>query len=185
MAESNSLCAILLTVARQERIEAILDPGCQIVAMSEEVGTALALLYDPSVQLNMVAANGGVDRSLRLVCNIPFLIGDITLYLQVHILRLPAYDILLGQPFNTLTQSVVRNYSDENQSITIQDLNSPRTVTVPTIAHDSQRFADRRMRSHPITTDFKNSWQPISRYVTPILLHFLLSFPTQTRMHLA
>ncbi len=148
------LCAILPTVARQERIEAILDPGCQIVAMSEEVGTALMLPYDPSVQLNMVATNGGVDRSLGLAHNIPFLIGDITLYLQVHILWSPAYDILLGQPFDMLTQSIVRNYSDENQSITIQDPNSPRTTTIPTIARDSQRFVDRCMCSCPITTDF-------------------------------
>ena len=132
----------------------ILNPGCQIVVMSEEVGTALALLYDPSVQLNMVAANGGIDWLLRLVCNVPFLIGNITLYLQVHILRSPAYDILLGRPFDMLTQSIVRNYSDENQSITIQDPNSPRTTTIPTIARDSQRFVDRCMCSCPITTDF-------------------------------
>ncbi len=57
MAESNLLCVILPMVAGQEQIEAILDPRCQIVMMSEEVGTTLVLLYDPSVQLNMVATN--------------------------------------------------------------------------------------------------------------------------------
>ncbi|SRR6266702_513815 len=47
--ESNALCPVLPVVDSQERIEAILDPGCQIVAMSEEVCNALALTYDPTV----------------------------------------------------------------------------------------------------------------------------------------
>src|SRR6266404_8936344 len=119
--------------------------------MSEEFCTALALPYDPAVTLNMIAANGGVDQSLGIARNVPFLIGDITLFFQVHILWSPAYDILLGRPFDMLTQSVVRNFRDENQSVTIKDPNSPRTTTVPTIARDSQCFADRRTRLCPIT----------------------------------
>ena len=43
VAESNTLRAILPTVDRQDKIEAILDPGCQVVAMSEEVCNALAI----------------------------------------------------------------------------------------------------------------------------------------------
>ena len=91
----------------QERVEAILDPGCQVVAMSEEVCNTLTLHYDPTVRLNMVSANSGVDQSLGLAHNMPFSVSDITVYLQVHILRAPAYNILLGQPFDILTQSVV------------------------------------------------------------------------------
>jgi hypothetical protein len=131
-AESNSLRAILPVIDNMEKVEAILDPGCQIVAMSEEVCVALAIPYDPSIRLNMVSANGGVDRSLGLAWNVPFLIGDITLYLQVHVLRSLAYDILLGRPFDILTQSVVCNYRDENQTITIVDPDTSKTVTVPT-----------------------------------------------------
>ena len=113
-AESNVLRAILPVIDGQDRVEAILDPGCQIVAMSEEVSNALALPYDPTVRLNMVSANRGIDQSLGLARNVPFLVGDIVLYLQVHVLCAPAYDILLGRPFDVLTQSVVRNFSDEN-----------------------------------------------------------------------
>ncbi|KAF8258332.1 hypothetical protein EI94DRAFT_1622905, partial [Lactarius quietus] len=141
--ESNSLRAILPIVDNQEKIEAILDPGCQIVAMSEEVCNALALPYNPNVRLNMVSANGGVNQSLGLAKNVPFLVGKITLYLQVHILRLPAYDILLGRPFNILTQSIVRNYQDENQTIMISDPNTSKKATVPTIACGSFCFAEK------------------------------------------
>jgi hypothetical protein len=143
-AESNALRAILPVVDGQDRVEAILDPGCQIVAMSEEVSTALALSYDPTIRLNMVSANGGIDQSLGLSRNVPFLVGDITLYFQVHVLRAPAYDILLGRPFDVLTQSVVRNYTNEAQTVTIIDPNTGKQATVPTIARGSFRFADRR-----------------------------------------
>jgi hypothetical protein len=152
--ESNALRAILPLVDGQERVEAILDPGCQIVAMSEEVCNALALAYDPTIRLNMISANGGINQSLGLARNVPFLVGDITLYLQVHILRSPAYDILLGRPFDILTQSVVRNYRDENQTVTIKDPNTGKSVTVPTIARGSHRFAERRAPQKQSSTGF-------------------------------
>ena len=105
--ESSALRAILPVVNGQDKIEALLDPGCQIVVMSEEVCNALALHYNPTIHLNMMSANGSIDQSLGLACNVLFLIGNIMLYLQVHILRNPAYNILLGRPFDVLTQSVV------------------------------------------------------------------------------
>ena len=141
--ESSLLCAILPIIDGQERVEAILDPGCQIVAMLEQVSTALALYYDLTIRLHMVSANGGVDQLLGLACNVPFLVRTITLYLQVHVLHTPAYDILLGHPFDILTQSVVRNFADENQTITILDPNTGRKATVPTIPRGTFRFAER------------------------------------------
>ena len=154
-AESNVLRAILPVIDGQDRVEAILDPGCQIVAMSEEVSNALALPYDPTIRLNMVSANGGIDQSLGLARNVPFLVGDIVLYLQVHVLRALAYDILLGRPFDVLTQSVVWNFSDENQTVTILDPNTGRKATVPTIQRGSFRFAERCARKCPVhSADF-------------------------------
>jgi hypothetical protein len=153
-AESNALRAIMPLVDGQDKIEAILDPGCQIVAMSEEVCIALALAYDPTIRLAMVSANGGVDQSLGLARNVPFLVGDITLYLQVHVLRAPAYDILLGRPFDVLTKSVVRNFADENQTVTILDPNTNRKATVPTIPRGSFRFAERRKQAAHKDADF-------------------------------
>ena len=153
-AESRALRAILPVVDGQDKVEAILDPGCQVVAMSEEICNALALHYDPTIRLHMMSANGGVDQSLGLARNVPFLVGDITLYLQIHVLRAPAYDILLGWPFDVLTQSVVRNYANENQTVTIKDPNTGRKATVPTIPRGSFRFADRRPKKSPEQQDF-------------------------------
>jgi hypothetical protein len=67
----------------------------------------------------------------------------ITLYLQVHILHSPTYDILLGCPFDILTQSVICNFCNKNQTITIKDPNSGKSATIPTVARGSHCFAER------------------------------------------
>ncbi|OSX66159.1 hypothetical protein POSPLADRAFT_1133345 [Postia placenta MAD-698-R-SB12] len=131
--DSNAIRSIIALVDNKEQIECIVDPGSQIVAMSEEVCLGLNLLFDPTIQLNMQSANGEVDRSLGLIRNVPFRIGEIVLYLQAHVIRNAAYDILLGRPFDVLTQSVVKNFADENQTITILCPNTGETVTIPTI----------------------------------------------------
>jgi len=141
-AESRALCSILLVVDRQDKVEAILNPGCQVVAMSEEVCNVLALHYDPTIRLHMVSVNGSINQALGLVHNIPFLIGDITLYLQVYVLYAPSYYILLGRPFDVLTQSIVRNYTGKNQIVTIIDPNTGWKATIPTIPCGSFHFID-------------------------------------------
>ena len=131
--ESSALRSIFPLVDHQQHIESIIDPGSQIVAMSEEVCMELCLIYNPTIILNMQSANGEVNRSLGLARNVPLQIGDITLYIQIHIIRNPAYDILLGQPFDILTESIVRNFVNEDQTLTIRDPNTGLRATIPTV----------------------------------------------------
>ena len=100
--------------------------------MSEDTCHELSLVYDPMIRLNMQSANGSTDWSLGLARNVPFTIGSITLYMQVHIIGSPAYDILLGRPFDILTESIVRNFANEDQTITITDPNTGQRYTIPT-----------------------------------------------------
>ncbi|KAJ7360673.1 hypothetical protein DFH08DRAFT_1030769 [Mycena albidolilacea] len=137
--ESSAIRSILPTVDNRQVVESIVDGGSQIIAMSEAVCHELGLPYDPRIVLKMQSANGSVSPSLGLARNVPFTIGDITLYLQVHVVRNPAYDILLGRPFDVLTQSVVRNFADENQTITICDPNTGKVTTVPTVPRGPPR----------------------------------------------
>ena len=130
--ESSALCTILPLINHNQYIESVLDPGSQVIAMSEATCHALALIYDPHIHLHMQSANREVDETLGLTHNVPILIGDITLYVQFHIVRNPAYNVLLGRPFNILVDSIVWNYSNKDQMITIHDPNSGRIVTVPT-----------------------------------------------------
>ncbi|THH11446.1 hypothetical protein EW146_g8045 [Bondarzewia mesenterica] len=59
--ESSALRSILPLVDHQQRVESIVDPGSQIIAMFEEVCNELALIYDPDIVLNMQSANGVIN----------------------------------------------------------------------------------------------------------------------------
>jgi hypothetical protein len=137
--DSSAVRSIFSLVDNSQKKECILDPGCQIVAMSEETCHDLGLAYDPRIKLHMQSANGNLDWSLGLARNVPFLIGTITLYMQVHVIRSPAYDILLGRPFDILTESIVRNFANEDQTITINDPNTGQRATVPTLPRGTSR----------------------------------------------
>ena len=130
--ESSALCTILPLINHNQYVESVLDPSSQVIAMSEATCHALALIYDPCIHLRMQSANREVDETLGLARNVPILIGDSTLYVQFHIVRNPAYDVLLGRPFNILVKSIVQNYSNKDQTITIHDPNSGRIAMVPT-----------------------------------------------------
>lgn len=130
--ESAALRAVVPRVNGELDVESILDPGCQVVCASEAVWNALGLPYDPTITITLQSANGGLDSSLGLMRDVPFDFGGITVLLQVHVVRDPAYDILLGRPFDVLTESVLKNFKNEDQHLTIQDPNSEAKVTLPT-----------------------------------------------------
>jgi len=132
--ESGAVRSIHALIDNSQRKECIMDPGCQIVSMSEITCHELGLAYDPSIVLHMVSANGNVNPSLGLARNVPFQIGSITFYMQVHVVRAASYEILLGRPFDILTESIVRNFANQDQTITIRDPNTGRRSTVPTLA---------------------------------------------------
>jgi hypothetical protein len=130
--DSTAIRSIYSLICSTQKIECTVDPGCQIIAMAETECHSLGLAYDPRIRLNMESANGTFDWSLGLARNVSFKISDITLYFQVHIIRSPSYSVLLGRPFDVLTESVIRNFANEDQTITITDPNSGKKSTIPT-----------------------------------------------------
>ncbi|KAG5348732.1 hypothetical protein C0989_008585 [Termitomyces sp. Mn162] len=93
--ESQSLRTVMMLIDNKEEVECIHDSGSQIISMSAEIASDIGLSYDPNIVLNMQSANGTMDRSLGLARNVPCTIGDVTVYLQIHVLRSPTYDIIL------------------------------------------------------------------------------------------
>ena len=113
--------------------EAILDSGSQIVSMAEEVARELGLTWDPNVTINMQSANRTVDKTLGLARNVRFSLGGIDVYLQVHIIKKPAYRVLLGRPFEVVTRSTTKNEEDGSQTLILTDPNDKtRKVVLPT-----------------------------------------------------
>jgi Aspartyl protease len=139
--DSHSLRSIMMLIDNKEEIECVLDPGSMIIAISEACCNNLGLLYDPTFRLHMESANGEVDESLGLARNVPFSIGPVTLFLQLHVVRSPAYDILLGRPFDVLTQSVIKNYQNEDMTLTIEDPNAHKVCTIPTLRRGPPRYS--------------------------------------------
>ena len=116
-----------------EAIECVLDPGSQIVAISEGLCDTLHLVYNPAHTLGMESANGSVNRSLGVAEDVPFVIAgsDITLYLQVHVMRDAAYGVLLGRPFDTLASTIVETGADGTHRLTLRCPNTGRVAVVP------------------------------------------------------
>ncbi|KAF8229176.1 hypothetical protein L208DRAFT_1482990 [Tricholoma matsutake] len=131
--ESHSIRSVIMNINGRNPVENIVDPGSSIIAMLEEVCHKLGLAYNPSIHIPLQSANGGIDQSLGLAWNIPCKVGSITLYMQIHIIHDPAYDILLRRSFDSLTESTVKNYQNEAQTITIFDPNSTQSCAIPTI----------------------------------------------------
>lgn len=135
--ESDSLRTIYPVINGNGTRECVLDGGSQIVSMDKEIALSLGVSWDPDIRIYMQSANKQVEKTEGLARNIPFLFNDITIYLQVHIIRNPAYDVLLGRPFDTLTQSQINNATDGGQTVTVTDPNSGRRCTLPT--HSKER----------------------------------------------
>uniref|UniRef100_A0A8H7XUK8 Peptidase A2 domain-containing protein n=1 Tax=Psilocybe cubensis TaxID=181762 RepID=A0A8H7XUK8_PSICU len=129
--ETKQLRSLWPKINGVEEIKAIMDSGSQIVSMSEEVALRTGLSWDPNVTINMESANKTINHMLGLARNVPFTFGGITIYLQVHVIRNPAYTILLGRTFDSLTRSNVQTEHDGSATICIEDPNTGRKAVVP------------------------------------------------------
>jgi hypothetical protein len=130
--ESSSLRALHPIINGNGMEEALLDGGSQIVSMAKDVAVRLKVPWNPEIVIHMQSANRQLEKMLGLARNVPFLFGDITVYLQVHIINNPAYKVLLGRPFDTVCESEVKNSRDGDQLITITDPNTGQRCTLPT-----------------------------------------------------
>ncbi|KAG5640683.1 hypothetical protein DXG03_007541 [Asterophora parasitica] len=156
--ESHSLWSILMCIDAWEQVKCIVDSGCQIITMSEEVCHDLHICYDPTVILHMQSANGTVNPSLGLARNVPCTIGNITLYLQIHVIWNPAYDILLGRPFDILICSLVKTHLANKTIITITDPNTHVVTSIPLFT-----YGQHRRQPKPPTKSKAQSFQILSR----------------------
>lgn len=142
--ESQSLRSVYPLVNGMNVEESVTDGGSQIVSMAEKVAKELGIAWDPDIKIHMQSANNQIEMTLGLARNVPFLFGDITVYLQVHIINEPAYRVLLGRPFDVLTESIVHNSADGGQTITIKDPNTGRRSTLPTYTRGSDPMISKR-----------------------------------------
>lgn len=152
--ESHALKALHPVINGTGKEESLLDGGSQIVSMAQATAVRLGIAWDPGVVIHMQSANKQVEKTLGLGRNVPFRFDDITVYLQVHIMASPAYKVLLGRPFEVLTELETKNAKDGSQLITIKDPNDGRRCTMPTYDRGQSPSISKRL---PSETDFRTS----------------------------
>ena len=138
--ESQSLRAIYPTINGVVEYECVVNGGLQIVSMALKVAQELGLSWDPDIKIQLQSANKTVDHSMGLAKNVSFLFGMIMIYLQVHIIRDPAYQVLLGRPFDVIMESNIQNLADGRQIITLRDPNSGVVSTLTTFEHGKPKY---------------------------------------------
>ena len=151
--ESNALRALHPLINGNGTEEALLDGGSQIVSMAKEVAVRLKIPWNPEIVIHMQSANRQLEKTLGLARNVPFLFGEITVYLQVHIISNPAYKVLLGRPFDAVCESEIKNCKDGDQLITITDPNSNQRCTLPTYIRGQKP----EILKKPVESTFLNS----------------------------
>ncbi|OBZ78510.1 hypothetical protein A0H81_02120 [Grifola frondosa] len=146
--ESHALRSINGLVDNKEDVEGIIDPGSQIISMSEEDSYTT-----PPYALTMQSANGEVDQSLGLVRNVPFQVSDIVLYLQIHVIRQAAYDILLGRPFDVLTESVIQDTTDNRTHF------PPRQDSTSAFVTQKKKYKPVALKVRPVLATLPNRFR--------------------------
>ena len=83
-----------------------------------------------SIQLQ--STNGSLSRTCGLAKNVPFTLGDVTVLLQAHVMDVVLYKILLGRPFDIITENTIVNNREGNQTINITCPNTGTRAAIPT-----------------------------------------------------
>ncbi|KAL0563794.1 hypothetical protein V5O48_018270 [Marasmius crinis-equi] len=130
---SEALRSVYPTINRtNEEIECILDGGSQIIAMDTMIAVGLGINWDPDTTIFMQSANGQLKRTKEMARNVPFVFGDVTVYLQLHIIDGAPYHVLLGRPFDVVTESEIKNHADGFQELIITCPDPHHRATVGT-----------------------------------------------------
>ena len=132
--ESVALRTVFPVINKSARAEVLLDTGSQICSMDADVARNLGLAWDPDVVIHLQSANRTVEKTLGLARNVEFDFGGVTAYIQLHIIRRPAYSVLLGRPFDVAMSSEVSNSTNGDQILTLKDPNTGKRLTIPTFA---------------------------------------------------
>src|SRR5271155_1596828 len=131
--ESVGLRAVYPLINGEGKIESLLDGGSQIVSMAEDTAIELKIAWNPEITVHMESANKSLEETLGLA-----IFGHIVVYLQVHIIRDPAYKVLLGRPFDSVTESLVKNEKDGSQTLTLTDPNTGERYAMSTYERGKQ-----------------------------------------------
>ena len=101
------------------------------VSCTTEVAAANKMTWNLLLSIQLQSTNGSLFRTCGLAKNMLFTLEDVTVLLQVHVMDMAPYKILLGRPFNTITENMVVNNCEGNQTINITCPNTEARAAIP------------------------------------------------------
>lgn len=119
-------------INRSGRKESLLDGGSQIASMSLKTALELGISYDPNFTITMESADKSRTQTLGLARNVRFDFEGIIYYLQLHILKNPAYEVLLGRPFEVVSEISLHSTANGDVIATIEDPGTGKKLTSTT-----------------------------------------------------
>jgi hypothetical protein len=159
---SDGLRSVYPKINDTAEIESILDGGSQIVAMELMIAVGLGLTWDPDTVIHMQSANGQLKRTKGLARNVPFDFGDLKVYLQIHVIDNVPYQVLLGRPFDVLTEAQVQNFADGYQEMTIKCPNTGARSTIGTYPRGQGKKIQERKEHY----ELKDQTRPVAPQLT-------------------
>lgn len=132
------LRTITVGIPGVEEVEAVLDEGCQIIAVSKKVWEKSGLPLRSDHVMSMESANAQTNDTLGLLPDLPVTIGGHTFYVQCQVIDNAPYQMLMGRPFMTFTQASTRHFLNGDSHITLVDPNTQAVLTIPTHTRDRE-----------------------------------------------
>jgi hypothetical protein len=111
---------------------AIIDSGCQIIIMRLDIWEKLSLPPLPDHIMVLESANGKSNATKGMLPRVMFRVGDIQLPCPVQVIEEAPFEVLLGQPFTTLAEANIQEFSNGEMHVTLKDPSTRLVQQFPT-----------------------------------------------------
>ncbi|ESK81580.1 hypothetical protein Moror_11149 [Moniliophthora roreri MCA 2997] len=106
--------------------------GSQIICIDKEEVIGQGIMWDPATYIHMQSVNGSLNQTQGLARNVLLMIGSITIYGQLHVIKQAPYKMLLGRLFDVLTKMCAQTFEDSRMDITLMCPNTWKQITMGT-----------------------------------------------------
>lgn len=112
--------------------ECVLDSGAQSIIMRSDVWERTRAPIAANKAMVMQSANRSRDLTMGMIENFPVRIGEVQVFLQIHVVKDAPFQVLLGRPFFDVTSCSEISRSGGHHQIHLRDPVSGNPYTFPT-----------------------------------------------------
>ncbi|KAF9546812.1 hypothetical protein CPC08DRAFT_613658, partial [Agrocybe pediades] len=104
-------------------VEGVCDTGSQIVCLRKDVWEKINVPVRSDHVMLIESANESTNSTLGLLHNLKIVIGGYDFFVQAQVVENAPYEMLLGLPLLTYTESVLKLFKDGSMHVTFTDPN--------------------------------------------------------------